>query len=180
MLLDHRGNLLTIWKEHFLISSLNEKNKKERIFLIVTGYSGATCQQKSNNESNIVGESGIKILASCNEYYKAGHRRSGLYLIKPGLSPPFKVRCKMSSDGGTTLIATTLTNETFVFGGKDYDEEFFYHRVSYQASKRQMFELMAVSNSCQQVGRTFHLLKRNARLSVILSTRSLTVWESAQ
>ena len=57
----------------------------------------------------------------------------------------------MSKGGGTTLIATTLTNETFVFGDGDFDEEFFYHRVAYQASKRQMFELMEASSSCQQV-----------------------------
>ena len=38
----------------------------------------------------------MKILESCDQYHKQGHRRSGYYLIKPGPSPPFKVRISIS------------------------------------------------------------------------------------
>uniref|UniRef100_A0A667IP16 Angiopoietin like 4 n=1 Tax=Lynx canadensis TaxID=61383 RepID=A0A667IP16_LYNCA len=40
----------------------------------------------------------------CQELYEEGERQSGLFQIQPQGSPPFLVNCKMTSDGGWTVI----------------------------------------------------------------------------
>ncbi|XP_007951910.1 angiopoietin-related protein 4 [Orycteropus afer afer] len=40
----------------------------------------------------------------CQELFEEGERQSGLFQIQPQGSPPFLVNCKMSSDGGWTVI----------------------------------------------------------------------------
>ncbi|KAF7482128.1 angiopoietin-related protein 4 [Marmota monax] len=40
----------------------------------------------------------------CQELFEAGERQSGLFQIQPQGSPPFLVNCKMTSDGGWTVI----------------------------------------------------------------------------
>ncbi|XP_021571158.1 angiopoietin-related protein 4 [Carlito syrichta] len=40
----------------------------------------------------------------CQELFQDGERQSGLFQIQPQGSPPFLVNCKMTSDGGWTVI----------------------------------------------------------------------------
>uniref|UniRef100_A0A8D0VUS7 Angiopoietin like 4 n=1 Tax=Sus scrofa TaxID=9823 RepID=A0A8D0VUS7_PIG len=40
----------------------------------------------------------------CQELFEEGERQSGLFQIQPQGSPPFLVNCKMTSDGGWTVI----------------------------------------------------------------------------
>ncbi|XP_020038255.2 angiopoietin-related protein 4 isoform X2 [Castor canadensis] len=40
----------------------------------------------------------------CQELFEEGERKSGLFQIQPQGSPPFLVNCKMTSDGGWTVI----------------------------------------------------------------------------
>ncbi|KAI5758542.1 ANGPTL4 [Gulo gulo luscus] len=40
----------------------------------------------------------------CQELFDEGERQSGLFQIQPQESPPFLVNCKMTSDGGWTVI----------------------------------------------------------------------------
>nr|6U0A_A Chain A, Angiopoietin-related protein 4 [Homo sapiens]6U1U_A Chain A, Angiopoietin-related protein 4 [Homo sapiens]6U73_A Chain A, Angiopoietin-related protein 4 [Homo sapiens] len=40
----------------------------------------------------------------CQELFQVGERQSGLFEIQPQGSPPFLVNCKMTSDGGWTVI----------------------------------------------------------------------------
>ncbi|XP_069352458.1 angiopoietin-related protein 4 isoform X1 [Eulemur rufifrons] len=40
----------------------------------------------------------------CQELFEEGERQSGLFQIQPEGSPPFLVNCKMTSDGGWTVI----------------------------------------------------------------------------
>ncbi|XP_056606245.1 angiopoietin-related protein 3 [Triplophysa dalaica] len=40
----------------------------------------------------------------CSNVFKSGHRKSGIYPIKPNQSEPFNVYCEMSSDGASTVI----------------------------------------------------------------------------
>ncbi|XP_055969161.1 angiopoietin-related protein 4 [Sorex fumeus] len=40
----------------------------------------------------------------CQELFENGERQSGLFQIQPQGSPPFLVNCKMTSDGGWTVI----------------------------------------------------------------------------
>ncbi|XP_070478996.1 angiopoietin-related protein 4 [Equus przewalskii] len=40
----------------------------------------------------------------CQELFEGGERQSGLFQIQPQGSPPFLVNCKMTSDGGWTVI----------------------------------------------------------------------------
>ncbi|XP_027632146.1 angiopoietin-related protein 4 [Tupaia chinensis] len=40
----------------------------------------------------------------CQELFEEGERQSGLFEIQPEGSPPFLVNCKMTSDGGWTVI----------------------------------------------------------------------------
>uniref|UniRef100_A0A8C3X4K4 Angiopoietin like 4 n=1 Tax=Catagonus wagneri TaxID=51154 RepID=A0A8C3X4K4_9CETA len=40
----------------------------------------------------------------CQELFEEGERHSGLFQIQPQGSPPFLVNCKMTSDGGWTII----------------------------------------------------------------------------
>lgn len=106
-----------------------------------TGFSGPTCEALGNPN----------IRKTCGEYYKAGYRYDGIYVVRPGTSPPFKVKCKMDNFGGPiTIIDTNQNNETFVLTGKDFDDNFYYHQISYQVSKRQINDLISVSKSCQQ------------------------------
>lgn len=45
-----------------------------------------------------------KLPRDCQELFEEGERQSGLFQIQPQGSPPFLVNCKMTSDGGWTVI----------------------------------------------------------------------------
>merc|ERR1711881_270429 len=53
-----------------------------------------------------------EIATSCDSYYLAGHRTSGIYTIKPTtFSPSYEVFCDMdSAGGGWTLVASIHEN----------------------------------------------------------------------
>ena len=122
-----------------------------------TGYKGKLCEIKRK----------YNFLKSCGEYYTAGYHYDGYYIIKPGLSPPFKVKCEMNTSRPKTIIESNMSNKTFVFTGKDYDSEYYYYHISYRAKKQQIVDLIKISGSCQQY------VQYNCYESVLLNSKSM-------
>ena len=123
------GHCIQSWKEIYCDCKL-------------TGYSGAYCEVKDK----------VQYQLSCSSYYQIGYRQDGIYFIKPGSNAPFPVKCIMNSfEGkGTTIIETVSKSSFFIFTGTTFDDKFYYHSISYRASKQQIVDLIAASGQCRQ------------------------------
>merc|ERR1711881_275888 len=79
-----------------------------------------------------------EIATSCDSYYLAGHRTSGIYTIKPTrFSPSFEVFCDMeSAGGGWTLVASIHENN---IDGKCTSGDKWSSEDGAQSSKRSKY-----------------------------------------
>ena len=108
-----------------------------------TDHTGQHCETKSKV---------FKYQASCSGYFKLGYRTNTEYTIQPGSGSAFKVYCDMNNeDGPKTIVKTTMKHSTNnVFQSKSYDSEFYYHAITYKASKQQLVSLIGASLTCRQ------------------------------
>ncbi|XP_012555259.2 contactin-associated protein like 5-3 [Hydra vulgaris] len=136
-----------------------------------TGYSGKYCDIMDN----------IRYQPSCSSYFQIGYRHSGGYFVKPGSTLPFYVKCKMNlSEGKGTTIIEPVFKEIFVFTGNTFDDNFFYHSISYKASKHQINNLVAASRECRQYVRynCYASTLMNSKESYLPSTQLGVRWYS--
>lgn len=106
-----------------------------------TGFKGETCEIDDVQHYR----------KTCSDYNDAGFHQDGIYTIKPGKSAPYKVRCHMTHpDGPMTILDVNNVNQTFVFQGNNYNDDFYYHQVTYKANKRQVLDLVTASGHCSQ------------------------------
>ncbi|KAJ3599219.1 hypothetical protein NHX12_033182 [Muraenolepis orangiensis] len=61
----------------------------------------------------------------CSDLFNQGEKNSGVYIIKPNGSEPFKVYCKMSLDGGSTVL------QHRVDGSVDFDQSWEKYEIGF-------------------------------------------------
>ena len=106
-----------------------------------TGFTGTFCQQPNTHQYQ----------ASCTGYFKQGYHNNGIFTIKPGHSKPFEVHCDMKNKNGPkTIIKTNIGDKKYVFKSESFDKNYHYHQVTYEATKSQIADLIATSQTCRQ------------------------------
>ncbi|XP_008582159.1 PREDICTED: angiopoietin-related protein 4 [Galeopterus variegatus] len=106
----------------------------------------------------------------CQELFEEGERQSGLFQIQPQGSPPFLVNCKMTSDGGWTVIQRRQDGsvdfnrpwEAYKTGFGDPQGEFWLglekvHRITGDRGSRLAVHLQDWDGNAESLQFPFHL-----------------------
>ncbi|KAI5931910.1 angiopoietin-related protein 4 [Manis javanica] len=106
----------------------------------------------------------------CQELFEEGERQSGLFQIQPQGSPPFLVNCKMTSDGGWTVIQRRQDGsvdfnqpwEAYKAGFGDPQGEFWLglekvHRITGDRSSRLAVQLQDWEGNAESLQFPVHL-----------------------
>ncbi|XP_001376351.3 angiopoietin-related protein 4 [Monodelphis domestica] len=111
-----------------------------------------------------------KLPQDCHQLFLGGERQSGLFQIQPQGSSPFLVNCKMTSEGGWTVIQRRLNGsvdfhqpwEAYKSGFGDPNGEFWLglekvHHITGDRGSRLAVQLLDWEGNAQSVQIPFHL-----------------------